>query len=69
MSEILTVSFLTSVLTAAIRAGTPLLFALLGEIIAERGDHSGKGRRSESWNRGYDGWGSTCGLYRSLCLQ
>jgi len=37
MSEILTVSFLTSVLTAAIRAGTPLLFALLGEIIAERG--------------------------------
>ena len=36
MAEIFTVSFLTSVLTAAVRAGTPLLFALLGEITVER---------------------------------
>jgi len=36
MPEILTTTFLVSVLTAAIRAGTPLFFAAVGEIIAER---------------------------------
>jgi simple sugar transport system permease protein len=36
MSEILTTTFLISVLTAAVRAGTPLFFAALGEILTER---------------------------------
>ncbi|MFQ5794791.1 MAG: ABC transporter permease [Candidatus Bipolaricaulia bacterium] len=36
MSEVFTVSFFVSVIAAAIRSGTPLLYATLGEIIAER---------------------------------
>jgi ABC-type uncharacterized transport system permease subunit len=36
MSEVLTSTFLISVLVGAIRAGTPLLFATLGEIITQR---------------------------------
>ncbi len=36
MSEIFTSAFIISVLVGAIRAGTPLLFATLGEIINER---------------------------------
>ena len=36
MSEILTTTFLISVLVGAIRAGTPLLFATLGEMITQR---------------------------------
>ena len=37
MTKIFTVAFFTSLVAATIRAGTPLLFALLGEIITERG--------------------------------
>ncbi len=37
MDEIFTLSFLASVLSGAIRLGTPLLFPTLGEIICERG--------------------------------
>jgi len=36
MTDILTVSFWVSVLAAAVRAGTPLLYTTLGEIISER---------------------------------
>jgi len=36
MSEIFTSAFIVSVLVGAIRAGTPLLFATLGEIITQR---------------------------------
>ncbi len=36
MSEILSSAFIISVLVGAIRAGTPLLFATLGEIVNER---------------------------------
>ncbi len=36
MTEILTSAFLISVLVGAIRAGTPLLFATLGEIVTQR---------------------------------
>lgn len=36
MSEVLTLTFLVSILSAAIRAGTPLFFAAAGEIIVER---------------------------------
>ncbi len=36
MSDILTSAFLISVLVGAVRAGTPLLFATLGEILTQR---------------------------------
>ena len=46
-----------SFLTAAIVAGTPLLFATLGEILTE------KVGNLKSWSRRYDAYGSSYGFY------